>query len=147
MADSDDEDDLWAEFDDDDSKISVSANLLEMLGRDEKESIVHKDDADAGRITWVPPTHSGLTNSSVVSCKTQHWNHDETSLTPSKDPVAAATTPWAVPAAPAPAVAPPIAAAAAATKVASTTATPPVAQTPATATSMFTFDSSGRIQW
>lgn len=76
-ADSDsDEEDLWAGLDDAESTIACSANLLEMLGRDPKEAIVHKGDADENKITWVPPSFSGLSNSTVVTCKTQHWNKD-----------------------------------------------------------------------
>ena len=48
----------------------------QMLGRDPKEAIVHKGDADENKITWVPPSFSGLSNSTVVTCKTQHWNKD-----------------------------------------------------------------------
>ena len=28
-------------------------------------------------MTWVPPAFAGLSNSMVVTCKTQHWNKDE----------------------------------------------------------------------
>ena len=75
-SDESDEEDLWAGLDDYDSTIACSANLMEMLGRDPKEAIVHKGDADENKITWVPPAFAGLTNSTVVTCKTQHWNRD-----------------------------------------------------------------------
>jgi len=96
MADDSDEEDLWGGLDDDtDSKISVSSNLLELLGRPKAEGIVHKGDADEGRVTWVPPAHAGLSNSSVVTCKTQHWNKDEPNKdgTPVNPAAAAAGTP------------------------------------------------------
>jgi len=96
MGDSDDEEDLWAGLEDDDSKISVSSNLLELLGRPKEEAVVHKGDADEGRVTWVPPTHAGLANSSVVTCKTQHWNKDEPKENTPTDPVAAAAAAAAV---------------------------------------------------
>ena len=54
----------------------VPLPYAQMLGRDPREAIVHKGDADENKITWVPPSFSGLSNSTVVTCKTQHWNKD-----------------------------------------------------------------------
>mmetsp|Transcript_18419 Transcript_18419/g.47191 ORF Transcript_18419/g.47191 Transcript_18419/m.47191 type:complete len:158 (-) Transcript_18419:704-1177(-) len=155
---SDDEEDLWADLDDDESNISVSSNLLELLGRPKDEAVVHKGDADEGRVTWVPPSFSGLTNSSVVTCKTQHWNKDgENGPTvdpavappPSVSPAPTGSSPIAV----TPSTAPPqtdvkavVPAATPAATPAAVAAVPGVAATPAAA-STFAFSADGRIVW
>ena len=122
-SDESDEEDLWAGLDDYDSTIACSANLMEMLGRDPKEAIVHKGDADENKITWVPPAFAGLTNSTVVTCKTQHWNRDSDDTLRSR---------------PAPTVA--------LGGVANTAVGQPAAAT-TPVTSMFSFSADGRIQW
>ena len=55
MADDDDsDDDLWADMDDDDTtELNVSANLLADVGQ--TESVVHKGDADEGKVFWQEP--------------------------------------------------------------------------------------------
>lgn len=55
MADDDDsDDDLWADMDDDDTtELNVSANLLADVGQ--TESVVHKGDADEGKVFWQAP--------------------------------------------------------------------------------------------
>ncbi|KAL1525795.1 hypothetical protein AB1Y20_020635 [Prymnesium parvum] len=94
MGDSDLEDDdldaMWDELGDDDDELTanVSGNLAEDLGL--VGSIVHKDDADEGRVTWVAPTFHGLENSDDVTKGTRHWYHDEAEDL-SADAVVAAT--------------------------------------------------------
>ena len=74
MADSDDDDLDFDDFnnDDEDVKLPMSANLLDAIGRDVNESKVHVGDVDEGQITWVAPAAPGLHNSSTVN-DNEHW--------------------------------------------------------------------------
>ena len=74
MSDLDDDeiDDLFADFEETDAVDSamISANLLDASGIDPSTvAAVHAGEADEGRITWVAPEFSGLTNSTSVDTK------------------------------------------------------------------------------
>jgi len=84
MADGDDDfDDLFAEFEKEDAVHSgnISTNLLVAVGVDpEKRNAAFPSN-------WVPPTASGLDNSSAVNCG-KHWENGQ--VTPSQAIAAAA---------------------------------------------------------
>ena len=81
MSDEDSDDDLWAEFDDEDddgeTTLTISANLLTDAHKgDERNPVVHKGDADEGKITWESPAKAGVQNSERVTKKERHWYKD-----------------------------------------------------------------------
>ena len=99
MADDDDDDfeDLWeglSDDDDDESNINVSANLLGGGGGDtggdkfDKAAVraVHLGDVDEGRVTWVAPKFSGLTNSEKVTIASKHWDTSDVEPAPGPKP-------------------------------------------------------------
>ena len=96
--DDDDIDDLFADFEETDAVDSamISANLLDASGIDPSTvAAVHAGEADEGRITWVAPEFSGLTNSTSVDTKGGHWNRDDAAAPPPAAPVAPPTAPVA----------------------------------------------------
>jgi len=115
MSDDEDEEDLWADFDDDDAgqhetTINVSANLAEAVTH--APQVVHQGDADEGKLTWESPAAPGLDNSHKVNeGSTTHWYKED-----------------AVPAAPPPSMPPP--------SFAPPSFPPPVAMQPAPAPPM-----------
>ena len=76
MSDEDDsDDDLFAEFENDDgTELNVSANLLADVGQEQKT--VHAGEADEGKVFWVAPAVHGLRNSDKVTAKESHWYLD-----------------------------------------------------------------------
>ena len=91
--DDDDIDDLFADFEETDAVDSamISANLLDASGIDPSTvKAVHAGEADEGRITWVAPEFSGLTNSTSVDTKGGHWNRDDAAAPPPAAPAPAA---------------------------------------------------------
>ena len=78
-ADDSDEEDLWADFDnEEETTIAVSENLRDTVSHD--LAPVHQGDVDEGRITWQAPTFNGLENSHDVTVGTKHWYKEEATL-------------------------------------------------------------------
>jgi len=144
--DDDDFDELWADLEDDNatSTLNVSANLLDAVGGKE-EAVVHKGDVDEGKVTWEPPKFAGLTNSDTVTIKMKHWYKEEAEVLKDKSQAEAAmqdksATDIVKPDGPAIKV----------ETVAGTLAFTPKSEEEKKEqpfTSMFSFTSSGAIQW
>ena len=86
--DDDDDEDLWADFNDDEKEsemTNVSANLIEEVAH--KPPPVHAGDVDEGKITWEQPAAPGLHNSVKVNeGKDKHWYKENASLQEASPP-------------------------------------------------------------
>ena len=89
-ADDSDEEDLWADFDnEEETTIAVSENLRDTVSHD--LAPVHQGDVDEGKVTWESPIAPGLQNSlKVTEGHDKHWYHEETKAAPSQTPGGAA---------------------------------------------------------
>ena len=79
MASDDDDDDLFADFDNTEEcdVVNVSANLIADVGQDKVMQSALGSEDEGKRIQWVAPAVSGLKNSSTVNERVKHWYKDD----------------------------------------------------------------------